>query len=180
MSKHEIINETEEEEEYMKESKKIINIVCSILTEIINNEKNNIINKNFYNSKDFKFDLNDNFEIKNNPNISLQNYLSRILKYIKPQPSTIIISLILIDKMCENSNIHLNKKNIHKIFLTSMIIAIKYNEDEYLTNNYYAKVGGILQKELFRLEYSFLNILNFNVYIDEILFKNYKDKIDNL
>ena len=170
MSKHEIINETEEEEEeYMKESKKIINIVCSILTEIINNEK-----------KDFKFDLNDNFEIKNNPNISLQNYLSRILKYIKPQPSTIIISLILIDKMCENSNIHLNKKNIHKIFLTSMIIAIKYNEDEYLTNNYYAKVGGILQKELFRLEYSFLNILNFNVYIDEILYKNYKDKIDNL
>ena len=169
MSKHEIINETEEEEEYMEESKKIINIVCSILTEIINNEK-----------KDFKFDLNDNFEIKNNPNISLQNYLSRILKYIKPQPSTIIISLILIDKMCENSNIHLNKKNIHKIFLTSMIIAIKYNEDEYLTNNYYAKVGGILQKELFRLEYSFLNILNFNVYIDEILYKNYKDKIDNL
>ena len=94
MSKHEIINETEEEEEYMEESNKIINIVCSILTEIINNEKNNI--NNFYNSKDFKFDLNDNFEIKSNPNISLQNYLSRILKYIKPQPSTIIISLILI------------------------------------------------------------------------------------
>ena len=180
MSKHEIINETEEEEEYMEESKKIINIVCSILTEIINNEKNNIINKNFYNSKDFKFDLNDNFEIKSNPNISLQNYLSRILKYTKPQPSTIIISLILIDKFCETSNINLNKKNIHKIFLTSIIVAIKYNEDEYFTNNYYAKVGGIVQKELLNLEYMFLTLLNFNIFIDEKIYNNYKDKIDNL
>ena len=180
MSKHETINETEEDEN-MEESKKIINIVCSILNEIIRNEKNNINNnKNFYNSKEFTFNLIDNFEIKSNPNISLQNYLSRILKYIKPQPSTIIISLILIDKFCENSNLNLNEKNIHKIFLTAIIIAIKYNEDEYLTNNYYAKVGGILQKELFRLEYSFLNILNFNVYIDETIYKNYKDKIDNL
>jgi hypothetical protein len=38
MSRHEITNESEDEE-YMEESKRIINIVCSILNEIINNEK---------------------------------------------------------------------------------------------------------------------------------------------
>ena len=178
MSRHEITNESEDEE-YMEESKRIINIVCSILNEIINNEKNYENKRDFCDSKNIKFNLN-NFEIKSNPNISLKNYLSRILKYTKPQPSTIIISLILIDKFCETSKINLNKKNIHKIFLTSIIVAIKYNEDEYFTNNYYAKVGGILQKELFNLEYMFLTLLNFNIFIDEKIYNNYKDKIDDL
>ena len=179
MSRHEITYESEDDEEYMEESKRIINVVCSILNEIINNEKSYENKKDFLDSKNFKFNLN-NFEIKSNPNISLKNYLSRILKYIKPQPSTIIISLILIDKFCENSYINLNKKNIHKIFLTSIIVAIKYNEDEYFTNNYYAKVGGITQKELFNLEYIFLTLLDFNIYIDEKIYNNYKDKIDDL
>jgi len=71
MSKHEITNESEDEE-YMEESKRIINIVCSILNEIINNEKNYENKRDFGDSKNIKFNLN-NFEIKSNPNISLKN-----------------------------------------------------------------------------------------------------------
>jgi hypothetical protein len=177
-----------QEYDYMEKSEQIINIVYTILKEIISeninvNKKN--VNNKYSDSKNFQTKnklSNDEkiFDSKEIPQISLKNYLSRILKYVKPQPSTIIISLILIDKICEHSKINLNKKNIHKIFLTSIIIAIKYNEDEYFTNNYYAKVGGILEKELFNLEYAFLKILNFNVYIDETIYENYNNKLDNI
>ncbi len=36
------------------------------------------------------------------------------MKYSKIEPSTIIISLIYIDKICENSNIQLTNLNIHR------------------------------------------------------------------
>jgi hypothetical protein len=182
-----------QEYDYMEKSEKIINIVYTILKEIISeninvNKKNvNKKNVNKKNSDSKKFQIKDKlsndekiFDSKEIPQISLKKYLSRILKYAKPQPSSIIISLILIDKICEHSKINLNQKNIHKIFLTSIIIAIKYNEDEYFTNNYYSKVGGILEKELFHLEYTFLKILNFNVFIDETIYENYYNKLDNI
>ena len=40
------------------------------------------------------------------------------MKYSKPEPSTIVISLIYIDKCCEMTNIQLTNFNIHRyIFL---------------------------------------------------------------
>lgn len=52
----------------------------------------------------------------------------------------------------------------------SLIMAFKYQEDDIYTNNYYARVGGIKVDELFNLEVEFLEMLDFNLYIDEITF----------
>ena len=37
-----------------------------------------------------------------------------------------------------------------------MLIALKYNEDDYFNNEFYAKVGGVKKKEIDKLEYEFL------------------------
>ena len=55
-----------------------------------------------------------------------------------------------------------------------MVLAIKYNEDDYYSNKYYAKVGGIALNELNELEYNLLILLEFNllaVVDNEKLFK---------
>ena len=93
----------------------------------------------------------DYLEESNNV-IDINKYFKRIMKYSKLEPSTLIISLIYIDKLCENTNFVLNSHNIHRIILASLMLAIKYNEDDYYSNEYYAKVGGIALKELNRLE----------------------------
>ena len=54
------------------------------------------------------------FISKKVPQITIKNYLKRIMKYSKPEPSTVIISLIYIDKVCENSNLKLTQFNIHR------------------------------------------------------------------
>ena len=51
-----------------------------------------------------------------------------------------------------------------------MIIAIKYNEDDYFANEFYAKVGGVSKSEMDRLEYSFLNLSQFNLFVNEEVF----------
>ena len=54
-----------------------------------------------------------------------------------------------------------------------MLIAIKYNEDDYFANEFYAKVGGVSKSEIDRLEYAFLNLSQFNLFVNEEVFDKY-------
>ena len=60
-----------------------------------------------------------------------------------------------------------------------MLLAIKYNEDDYYSNKYYAKVGGINLDELNSLEYNFLILLDFDVFIDEETYEKYKEQLND-
>ena len=65
------------------------------------------------------------------PNISFEDYLIRIQIYSNIEKSTIIISLILIDRLFQLSNVTLAYHNIHRIIFSAILISIKYNEDTY-------------------------------------------------
>lgn len=54
-----------------------------------------------------------------------------------------------------------------------MVISIKYNEDDYFSNEFYSRVGGVQKSEIDRLEYSFLNLSGYNLYVNEEVFDRY-------
>ena len=62
---------------------------------------------------------------------------------------------------------------IYRIILSSLIISIKLNEDQYFDNLFYAKVGGVTKKEINLIEYEFLAKINFNVFINDNLYYKY-------
>lgn len=108
------------------------------------------------------------------PNISIKDYLIRIQNYSLMEKSTLILSLILIDHMCKKSNIVLTPYNIHRILFSSVIISIKYNEDSYYDNNFYAQIAGIKPNELKLLEYKFLELNDFDVYVTDVEYEQYE------
>ena len=57
--------------------------------------------------------------------------------------------------------------------LIAMVIAIKYNEDEIYSSDFYAKIGGISKIELNNLEYEFVCMIDFKLFISEDLFYKY-------
>ena len=61
-----------------------------------------------------------------------------------------------------------------------MIIAIKYNEDDYFDNTFYAKVGWVSRKEIDKLEYEFLSLIDFNLYVSEDVFDKYNNYIKSV
>ena len=93
------------------------------------------------------------------------------------------ISELLTNKFNENKkekNLFFKKLkcfyNIHKLILSSMIVASKYNEDdEFYSHKFYAKLGGVSQAEVFNLEYNFVTLLDFNLYVSEELYCKYYD-----
>ena len=107
------------------------------------------------------------------PNISLEDYLIRIQMYTNMEKSSLIISLILIDRVCQKSNLTLTYYNIHRILFSSILISIKYNEDSYYDNKYYSEIAGVKLKELKLLEYTFIAMINFKLYISNEIYKKY-------
>ena len=114
------------------------------------------------------------FSANSVPNISIKDYLIRIQNYSQMEKSTLILSLILIDKMCKKSNIALTIYNIHRILFSSVLISIKYNEDSYFDNTFYAQIAGIKPNELKLLEYKFLELNDFNVYTNDYDYEQYE------
>ena len=115
------------------------------------------------------------FYTKNIPLISIKDYLLHIYKYTKINSSTIILILIYLDRICNINKCKLSFYNIHKLILGSVMLSIKYNEDEYYSMKFYAKVGGISLAEIINIEYNFLSLIDFNLFVDNNLFHKYND-----
>ena len=132
-------------------------------------------NKTLKNYKDIiKRQSSNNFSAKTIPNITIKDYLIRIQNYSEVEKSTLIMSLILIDKMCRKSEILLTHYNIHRILFSAVLISIKYNEDSYYDNTFYSQIAGVKPNELQLLEYTFLEYHDFNVFVKDYEYEQYE------
>lgn len=61
-----------------------------------------------------------------------------------------------------------------RLIIAAMLLTIKYNEDDYFTNEFYPKVGGITKVEISRFEYEFLALIEFNLYVGEDIYEKYR------
>jgi hypothetical protein len=146
----------------------LINTLSVIFTDIC---KENDINP-IINNKNISLFLTDSIQT-----ITINDYLQRLVKYTQVESSTLIAMLIYIDRICELNNFIINSYNVYKILFSSLIIAIKYNEDEYYDNKFYAKVGGLTLKEMNNLEINYLSLIDFKLYISEEVFDNYFENL---
>ena len=118
------------------------------------------------------------FSSKSIPSISLYDYLKRIQKYTQLEKSTLIIALILIDHICEKAHLTITYYNIHRILFGAVLISIKFNEDTIYDNKYYAEIGGVKLNELKLIEYNFLLLSNFNVFVKSAEYEHYKNYLE--
>jgi len=166
-------HDIEQSETEAGSTKEIIMYEKHFLLKEIATTLNSIIqesNKNKNHHKD-----NSLFSRQQVPKISIFDYLLRIQKYSDIEDSTIIISLIYIDRICKKKGIILSKYNIHRLIFTAILIAIKYNEDIIYDNLYYSKIGGVTKKELLLLENEFLKLIDFNLFISNKIYQKYYD-----
>ena len=116
---------------------------------------------------------------KDKPSINILDYLRRIIYYTQIEKSTIILSLIYIMRLSNEGKIFLNEYNIHRIILAALIATYKYNEDSIYENKYLAKVAGISEKEMIMIENCFIDLMDFNFFIDEKKYEDYANELIN-
>ena len=170
MSTSELISSTTKKD---KNYKKIIIILSKIIGTVIEKSvKYHEVNK----SKEKK---DTNFCSKEIPNITITNYILRLTKKINIEPSTLILGIIYFDKICNKGNIILSFLNVYRLILISLVLAIKFNEEYFETNEFYSKIGGLSNKSFNKLEIAVLKILNYKLYIKKDIYDNYINHISN-
>ena len=126
-----------------------------------------------------KYIIRDKFYLPIIPEISINDYINRIVKNTNMNISTLINAIIYIDNYCERNKYILCWHNIHLILLASCLLSFKFNEDNPLNMEFYAKIGGIPLQTLNHLEYLFYLNLHFSLYIKEDLYSFYYNYFSN-
>lgn len=104
------------------------------------------------------------FHSRTPPNISLTDYLRRIVKYTSVEKSCLLILLIYIDRVCElHPHFTVSSLTVHRFLITAVTVSSKALCDSYCTNSHYAKVGGISTQEINALELEFLSLIDWHL-----------------
>ncbi|KAJ2696093.1 cyclin-like protein interacting with PHO85 [Coemansia sp. IMI 209128] len=104
------------------------------------------------------------------PGISVHDYLGRVAKFVGLENESLIAVLVYLDRITR-AQIHrpayaLSPFNIHRMLITAIVVAHKFNSDIFFNNARYSKVGGIPLVELNQLELELLFMARFDLKID--------------
>jgi len=119
------------------------------------------------------------FHAKKLAPISLRDYLLRFGKNTECHEDAFIYALIYLDRCADNiEDFSLDSFNILRLILISMVTGIKFYDDTYYKNSFYARVGGVSVQEFNKLEQEYLcNYVDFNLYVDDETYTSYYDDI---
>mmetsp|Transcript_18472 Transcript_18472/g.41788 ORF Transcript_18472/g.41788 Transcript_18472/m.41788 type:complete len:284 (+) Transcript_18472:1-852(+) len=100
------------------------------------------------------------------PQLSVHDYLTRVATYFHCSNECFVLALVYIDRILQlHPEFTICSLNIHRLLVTSVMLAAKFFDDVYYSNAYYAKVGGVRVQELNVLEALFLHLLGWRVHV---------------
>ena len=144
----------------------IINSISLSLNDLIKRNKSQKINQ-------------DIFYLGFLPPITLRNYINHLMQQTNMEISTLIISIIYIDRFCSKNKYYLNKNNIYRILLSSCLLSLKFNEDKMIKFKDYSEISAVSVEDLKNLEFSMYLKLHFSLTVKYELYKSYYDYFSN-
>ena len=93
--------------------------------------------------------------------LKIYKYLERFRKYMKSGPLVPVTTAVLLRRIHAVNSRLFSRSSAHRLVLATYVLAIKWCDDVYVSNAYYAKVGGIELEELNCLETHALQCLDY-------------------
>ena len=108
------------------------------------------------------------FYSKKAPIISLEEYLIRVHQYCPMTTGVYLATSLYIHRLAVVEHvIPVTARNAHRLVLAGLRVSMKKLEDHKYSHSRFAKVGGVSETELGRLEISFCFLTNFDLKADE-------------
>jgi len=112
------------------------------------------------------------------PNVPIKAYLERIVKYSPCTSETYILALIYIDRIIQKRcDFFITSLNVHRLLITSVLVASKYFDDVFYNNAHYSRVGGVPGPEMNSLELEFLRLIDYNLNVSLEVFHSYSNEL---
>lgn len=102
------------------------------------------------------------------PPISIEDYLVRIHRFCPMSTAVYLATSLYIFRLAvEERAIPVTRRNCHRLLLAGLRVAMKALEDLSYPHAKIARVGGVSEVELARLEISFCFLVGFELVVDE-------------
>ncbi|EEF49826.1 cyclin-P3-1 [Ricinus communis] len=118
------------------------------------------------------------FHGSRSPSLSIRQYIERVFKYTKCSTSCFVVAYIYVERFLRRMDACLTSLNVHRLLITSIMLAAKFLDDECYNNAYYAKVGGVSTPEMNRMETKLLFNLDFRLQVTVEAFRSYCLKLE--
>ncbi|CAL9207589.1 unnamed protein product [Musa hybrid cultivar] len=113
------------------------------------------------------------------PGISVGKYLERLWRYTGCSSSCFVVGFVYIDRVAHRHPASpVVSLNVHRLVLTSLLIASKVLDDKHHNNAFFAKVGGVSNAELNRMELELLFLLDFGLVVSSRVFESYRRHLE--
>ena len=107
------------------------------------------------------------FYSKRPPPISTEEYLMRMHRYCPMSTAVYLATSLYINRLAVVERvIPVTTRNVHRLLLAGLRVAMKALEDLSYPHNRFAKVGGVSEVELGRLEITFCFLTNFELKVN--------------
>ena len=108
-------------------------------------------------------------------------YIKRMLKYGGCSPCCVVVALIYIQRLKQRHiAVSITSRNIQRLLLVAVLLATKYLDDQSYTNEHWAEIGGISNKELNHLELLLLVQLQFSLHVKREEYDAYLCSLGNV
>mmetsp|Transcript_24571 Transcript_24571/g.54725 ORF Transcript_24571/g.54725 Transcript_24571/m.54725 type:complete len:208 (+) Transcript_24571:114-737(+) len=112
------------------------------------------------------------------PPLSIHEYLVRIARYFQCSNECFVLCLVYIDRIVKlHPEFTICSLNIHRLLVTSAILAAKFFDDIYYSNAYYARVGGVRTREVNALEAQFLKLIDWRLHVTPNEYEQYRNHV---
>lgn len=101
------------------------------------------------------------------PAIPIGDYMDRFHRHSRCSPECLVIAAIYVKHfLAADPQMRLDTYSVHRLFLTAAVLAIKWRDDMFFSNKYYAHIGGIHVAELNSLEQMMWNGLQGALWVE--------------
>ncbi|EGS20313.1 uncharacterized protein CTHT_0021390 [Thermochaetoides thermophila DSM 1495] len=108
------------------------------------------------------------------PPISITDYLRRIHRYCPMSTGVYLATSLYIHRLAVVERaIAVTKRNAHRLLLAGLKVAMKALEDLSYPHSRFAKVGGVSEREMARLEISFCFLTGFELAVRETVLREH-------
>jgi len=100
--------------------------------------------------------------------IALDAYVARLAKYAESpetiSPGIFPAALCYVERFLGmNPGVPLTRRNVHRLLLACVVVAIKFFEDRFYKLEFYARVGGVKKGEMTALQNAILSMIDFRL-----------------
>jgi hypothetical protein len=118
------------------------------------------------------------FDAVTAPALPVHVYATRLQRFMCCSDSCFVLALIYIDRLLQtHHDFRVTLLNVHRLLIAAVVVAAKFQDDVYYSNEYYASVGGVKPKEMQRLEDRFLKLLLWRLYVTPKQYNTYLQSV---